>query len=503
MRVTPDTSTAMMPTEVEQALPLPDLEHLAEARPPVQPIQAPASFGRFPRWLKVVDAAHRAAVPPATAMLDLATAAGCAVLAGVAPGLAAALAGGLVVALYGGGKYAQRTSLETQGILWFASLVAMPAAVTALVGVAVAHSRGWDIGDPLKFAVAATVGLITLRAVMWATLAVTRRRGLGMRRTLIVGDSAHARMLAHKLNAFPEAGLLPVAMLPLGNGHGFARFMPAFPDARQLAQAIEEADVEHVVLAPDGSDAAILECVKGSNGLDVSFSMLPPLSEFFLHPTLVTQVGGLPLIPLGKVARTRATLPGKRLFDLVASSVLLIALSPVIALTALAIKLSDRGPVIYRQWRVGRNGGMFQMLKFRSMVEGAERTVIDLRDRNATNGLLFKIFDDPRVTTVGRLIRRLSIDELPQLWNVVRGEMSLVGPRPLAVRPEDFGPIDDQRHTVVPGITGYWQIAGGNGLTYEEMIKLDLAYIENWSMWLDVRLLLRTIPALVHRRGPW
>src|SRR5438552_12892956 len=113
------------------------------------------------------------------------------------------------------------------------------------------------------------------------------------------------------------------------------------------------------------------------------------------------------------------------------------------------------------------------------MVVGAERLIVDLRDRNANTGLLFKVYDDPRVTRVGRIIRRLSIDELPQLWNVIRGEMSLVGPRPLAIEADEFGPMDGRRHTVRPGITGYWQIAGGNGLTYAEMVKLDLVYIQN------------------------
>jgi exopolysaccharide biosynthesis polyprenyl glycosylphosphotransferase len=302
--------------------------------------------------------------------------------------------------------------------------------------------------------------------------------------------------------SFPEVGLLPVAMLPTGNGHGYTRFVPSFPAAQELSRAIADADIEHVVLAPDGSDEAILECVKGSEG-DVSFSILPPLSEFFLHPGLVAQVGGLPLIPLGRITQHRPPQPGKRLFDIVGASLILLVITPLLALSALAIKIFDRGPVFYRQRRVGRDDRAFHMLKFRSMVVGAERLIIDLRDQNVNNGLLFKIYDDPRVTRVGRFIRRLSIDELPQLWNVIRGDMSLVGPRPLPVEPEDFGPIDDKRHRVRPGITGYWQVAGSHELTYEEMIKLDLAYIENWSLWLDVRLLVRTVPALLHRRGPF
>jgi lipopolysaccharide/colanic/teichoic acid biosynthesis glycosyltransferase len=170
--------------------------------------------------------------------------------------------------------------------------------------------------------------------------------------------------------------------------------------------------------------------------------------------------------------------------------------------TAVAIKLDDRGPVFYRQRRVGRNGESFEMLKFRSMVVGADNMREVLEVANVTDGLLFKLDADPRITRVGNFIRRASFDEMPQLWNVLRGDMSLVGPRPLPVEPESFGPLDAQRHAVRPGITGYWQVSGGNGLTYREMIKLDLAYLHNWSMWLDIRLLLRTFPALFNRHGP-
>jgi exopolysaccharide biosynthesis polyprenyl glycosylphosphotransferase len=375
-------------------------------------------------------------------------------------------------------------------------------AFATLLGVTVAHIGGWSETDALSFGWSAATGLIVLRGITWMVLSRARRNGLGLRRSLIVGHSAQASTLARKLVEFSEAGLLPVAMLPLGNGHGFARFMPEFPSAAQLTRSIEESGAEHVVLAPDGSDQAILECVRGSDGLDVSFSILPPLAEFFLHPGHVAQVGGIPLIPLGKIAQRRRTLPGKRLFDFFGASALLLLFSPIVLVTAAAIKIFDGGPVLYRQRRVGRDGQLFEMLKFRSMVVGAERLIIDLRDQNVNNGLLFKVHDDPRVTRVGRFIRRPSIDELPQLWNVLRGNMSLVGPRPLPVSPEDFNTIDNRRHTVLPGITGYWQIAGGHDLSYEEMVKLDLAYIENWSVWLDVRLLLRTIPALIHRRGP-
>lgn len=192
----------------------------------------------------------------------------------------------------------------------------------------------------------------------------------------------------------------------------------------------------------------------------------------------------------------------KRTIDVVGAGALLVAVSPLLLVVALAVKLADRGPVFYHQPRVGFHGRTFRLLKFRSMIDGAEHQIIDLTDHNMTDGLLFKVEEDPRVTPVGRMIRRLSIDELPQLWNVIKGEMSLVGPRPLAVDPDDFCARANLRHSVRPGITGFWQVSGGNDLTYDEMIDLDLTYIREHSLMLDTRLLFRTVPALLDRSRP-
>jgi lipopolysaccharide/colanic/teichoic acid biosynthesis glycosyltransferase len=190
---------------------------------------------------------------------------------------------------------------------------------------------------------------------------------------------------------------------------------------------------------------------------------------------------------------------GKRLLDLTLALLALLVLLPLLALTALAVFLEDRGPVIYRQRRVGFRGKEFSVYKFRSMVRDADRKLGELQERNMTDGLLFKIHRDPRVTRVGRLIRRTSIDELPQLLNVVRGQMSLVGPRPLPVSPDDFDVADDRRHEVRPGITGFWQVSGGPALGYRDMIDLDLTYIRDWSLKLDLRIIARTVPALLAR----
>ena len=488
------TTAPPVASRVGQALP--------EARP--ASVARPSSaLGRFPSWLRRVDALHRGARAPITYVVDFAVLAAGALLAGASAWTAAGLSLALVSALDLGGGYRDRSSLETQGVLWFASAVWTPIAMTMLGAVAIAQIFGWSETPIMLGGAFGIGGLFGVRAFTGATLALARRRGIGLYRALLLGDTKRARLLSQKLSDNPEAGLLPVAILPLRNGTGYTMTLPAFPSAGELTLAIEETGAEHVVLAPEGTEDAILECVKGSEGHDVAFSILPPLSEFFLHPGMVAQVGGLPLIPLGKIARSRRTQPGKRLFDLLFGSAALILVSPLMALTGLAIRVFDGPEVIYRQRRVGRHGKVFRVLKFRSMVPGVERLEIDLRDRNNSMAMLFKVNDASRITTIGRIIRRTAIDELPQLWNVIRGDMSLVGPRPTpGVNPEDFNSIDSKRHTVRPGMTGYWQVSGDNALTYEEMVKLDLAYVENWSLWLDLRLLLRTFPALLRRRGP-
>jgi lipopolysaccharide/colanic/teichoic acid biosynthesis glycosyltransferase len=186
------------------------------------------------------------------------------------------------------------------------------------------------------------------------------------------------------------------------------------------------------------------------------------------------------------------------------ASLLGMVTAPLLALAALAITLEDRGPVIHRSRRVGVEDSEFTCLKLRTMRVGAESEQPGLESANEADGALFKIRDDPRVTRVGRLLRRFSIDELPQLWNVLRGEMSLVGPRPLPLR--DYERLDDlqrKRYLVLPGMTGLWQVSGRSDLSFDELVRLDFYYIEVWSIWLDLVILARTVPAVVSRRGAY
>lgn len=193
----------------------------------------------------------------------------------------------------------------------------------------------------------------------------------------------------------------------------------------------------------------------------------------------------------------------KRTFDIAASLLALFVLLPFFAVVAVAIRLESSGPAFYRQRRCGRDGRSFQMLKFRSMVNGADRLVVDLRDSNESDGLLFKMRHDPRITRVGAFIRRYSIDELPQFVNVLKGEMSLVGPRPLPVDRDAFGPIDGKRHAVRPGLTCHWQVSGRSDVSYGQMVDMDLRYIRDSSIWTDLRLIVMTVPAALGGDGAY
>jgi lipopolysaccharide/colanic/teichoic acid biosynthesis glycosyltransferase len=192
----------------------------------------------------------------------------------------------------------------------------------------------------------------------------------------------------------------------------------------------------------------------------------------------------------------------KRTVDVVLSAVGLLLLSPILLLIAIAVKLSSRGPVIYRSIRPGLGGEPFCCFKFRTMREHAEQIQADLELLNEQSGALFKIREDPRLTPIGRFLRRYSLDELPQLLNIMRAEMSLVGPRPLPIR--DFERLEDwhkKRYLVLPGITGLWQVSGRSDLAFDDLVRLDFLYLERWSILLDLSILLRTIPAVLSRRG--
>jgi exopolysaccharide biosynthesis polyprenyl glycosylphosphotransferase len=271
-------------------------------------------------------------------------------------------------------------------------------------------------------------------------------------------------------------------------------------EVRNLARTL---DVHRAIMAPGSVDAGeMLDLVRTLKAVGVRVSVLPRLLEVVGSSVEFDDLHGVMVMGVRRFELTRSSAAVKRSFDLIGASLGLLVAFPLMIGIALAIKLDGTGPLFFRQRRVGRHGRHFDMLKFRTMVPGADALKDSLRDRNEAQEGLFKIADDPRVTRVGKLLRKSALDELPQLFNIVRGKMSLVGPRPLVIdedrRVEGW---HRRRLELKPGMTGPWQILGPARVPLREMGAIDYLYVANWSLWGDVKILLRTVPHVLGRRG--
>ncbi|MGH3025277.1 MAG: exopolysaccharide biosynthesis polyprenyl glycosylphosphotransferase, partial [Gaiellaceae bacterium] len=261
--------------------------------------------------------------------------------------------------------------------------------------------------------------------------------------------------------------------------------------------------VSRVILAFSRRPAeGLLEVIRAAGLRDVHLSIVPRYFEIIASTVQIVDVEGIPVIEVPAPRLSRLARFSKRCLDLFLTIPGFILLAPMFVFIALIIKLDSRGPVFFKQPRMGRDQCVFQIIKFRTMHVGAEDMRRDLLPSNESTGPLFKIRDDPRVTRVGWWVRRLSLDELPQLLNVLKGEMSLVGPRPFVIYEDDkIAGWARRRLDLTPGITGLWQVLGRNDIGFDEMVKLDYLYVNNWSLWWDVKLLLRTAPIVFSRRG--
>jgi exopolysaccharide biosynthesis polyprenyl glycosylphosphotransferase len=277
------------------------------------------------------------------------------------------------------------------------------------------------------------------------------------------------------------------------------------PSLDRLAAMLERDRPDEVVLAEaDFDEPTVLDVVQLAHRHAVKVKLAPATTDLLVHEGQYVPGQGVPLFEVRPPVLSGFAWLSKRAFDLVVAGLLLVLGIPLWLLIAGAIKLGSRGPVLYVDRRIGVGEREFGMLKFRTMIADAADRQADLEDENEASGALFKIRDDPRVTGVGRTLRRFSLDELPQLWNVLRGEMSLVGPRPLPLR--DHAMLSDwhkARYHVLPGMTGLWQISGRSGLEFDDLVRLDFTYIENWSIWSDVTIIARTIPAVLSGRGAY
>lgn len=357
-----------------------------------------------------------------------------------------------------------------------------------------------------------TALLITLlvslvRATAFQIRRRRRLRGEGIANVVVVGAGEVGRAVMRNIMAQPEAGLRVVGFLddhPEKQEQAIGRFAP-LGGTDALGDVLATSDAHRVIIAlPWQCREKIMDLVAVCETANVEASIVPDLFQMSLNRVDVNSLLGIPLIAVREPIIRGWPYRIKRAMDVALSALGLVVLAPLLALIAVAIRLDSPGPVLFRQRRVGRDGTLFTCFKFRSMVEGAESRHEELKPLSETTGPIFKIRDDPRLTRTGRLLRRLSLDELPQLWNVLVGDMSLVGPRP--PMPSEVDQYQDwhrRRLDVAPGLTGLWQVSGRSHLTFDEMVMLDLFYAENWSLGLDLRILLRTIPTVLLGTGAY
>lgn len=366
-------------------------------------------------------------------------------------------------------------------------------------------ARGFVLG-----AIPLGIGLLLLQRAAVRHWVARRRtsRGTWLHRIVAVGTAESVTALIRSTERARNAGLkiIGVCIEDLPVGHEISSGVPVLGGVLQAARSA--ADVDADVLAVTGAGlgpVGIRELGWQLEGTGRGLVMAPALTEIAGTRMRISPVEGLPLVWLEQPRLGRLPQLLKRLFDLGLGSLLLAVASPLLLATAIAIKVTSRGPIFFRQLRLGFNGEEFRIIKFRSMYDGAEdrrAEVLRLNEQDG-GGVLFKIREDPRVTPVGRLIRKFSIDELPQLLHVLTGEMSLVGPRPLAAGDSFYVGSARRRLLVRPGITGLWQVSGRSDLSWDDAVRLDLYYVENWSMGLDLSILGRTIFAVLGRHGAY
>ncbi len=361
-------------------------------------------------------------------------------------------------------------------------------------------SRAWLVLAWLDSVLLVWLGRLAIRALLDAL----RKAGRLLRPVLIIGANEEAERLVVALQKAPVTGMVPVGCISDEQDAG-CRSADVLGTTGDMGRIIREHGVDTAVIASSAFDhEQIAEIIAELRKSDASVHMSSGLFEVLTSRVFVREVAGVPMITVKGVSFTPGRLLAKRTFDSIVSAAIILLGLPLWLFVAIAIKTTSPGPVFYRQQRIGKDGRPFGMFKFRSMVADADTRREHLGTENEADGPIFKIRNDPRITPIGRWIRKYSIDEFPQLLNVLRGEMSLVGPRPpLPCETEAYEDRHWRRLEAIPGMTGLWQVSGRSDLSFEEMIRLDIFYIENWSIGFDITLLFRTIPAVLFARGAY
>ncbi|MFY9265805.1 MAG: exopolysaccharide biosynthesis polyprenyl glycosylphosphotransferase [Solirubrobacterales bacterium] len=376
----------------------------------------------------------------------------------------------------------------------------LPSLGNSSMMLAVVGAGAYDLMGPGDGAFSAR-HLVLLAALTALALAVARvtaravaRRWVAADRCLVIGSAAECHELRRKLSLSPTVNASIIGRAPLS--------ACGSPGLREVREALVRYEIDRVIVVPDNQDPdEVSDAIRAIKSFGVKMSVVPRLLEAIGSSVERDEICGTELMGVKDFRMSASSRLMKRSLDVAAAALGLTVLGPLLVVTAVLIKLDSPGPVFYRQRRIGRDGDSFAIVKFRTMVDGADRQKEALRGQNETTGL-FKIADDPRVTRVGRVLRRTSLDELPQLLNVLKGDMSLVGPRPLV--PDEDENITGwyrRRSHITPGITGVWQLHGPVRIPLHEMVKLDYAYVVGWSLWADLKILLRTVLHVVGHRG--
>ncbi len=370
--------------------------------------------------------------------------------------------------------------------------------IAAAVGFAI---RGRIPGDPVETYSRMVLAMSWLLAIVFLTvwrivfdvvMIGFRKRGIGLTRVLIVGGDEFGRAFHELLSANPELGYRSAGFVE--DDHFDA-----------LDERLRRDPVDEVMMATRQADAeTVMSVMSVCQSLAIRFSMVPTLFNVMTSRVQVREIAGVPIFALDERIFLRSSRLLKRAIDLTLGTVALVLASPVFGLAAALIRVESKGPTLIRQTRVGKGARPFTVYKFRSMRQDADALKDDLRHLNESQGPLFKIKNDPRITRVGRIIRKLSIDELPQLVNVLRGEMSLVGPRPpLPDEVDQYESWQRKRFEVLPGLTGLAQISGRSDLSFDETLRFDFYYIENWSPLVDIKIMLKSVPKVILGRGAY
>lgn len=334
-----------------------------------------------------------------------------------------------------------------------------------------------------------------------------RRRGVGVDRVLIVGAGKVGRAIMRSILARPELGYRPVGFVdddPKKQESDIGPFK-ALGGTADLAAVMQKEAVDEIIISlPWISHRKVLKIIADSEQHGVPARFVPDLLQMSLSRVDVDEINGIPLIGMKEPPLKGWKIAIKRLIDISIASAAVVLLAPLLFLITVLIKLDSPGPTFFKQTRLGRGGKPFTCYKFRSMRQEAEKELPQLASLDETVGPMFKIRNDPRCTRLGKALRRFSLDELPQLINVIKGDMSLVGPRPpLPTEVEQYEDWHHDRLNIPSGITGLWQVMGRSDLSFNEMVMLDLFYAENWSLWSDFKIMLRTIPTILLSRGAY